>query len=123
MKVTESNARPAEPSMARIAHFSAFRTLKFCSLLEATTLVALLFVPVPLKHLGHLPIAVTIMGPVHGLAFLGYVWAVFDATSDGRWKAGEITRLVLAACLPFAGFLTGRYLDSVGPILAGRDAE
>ena len=101
---------------------NGLKALKLCSILEATTLVVLLFVAVPLKHLGHFPVAVTIMGPLHGLAFLAYVWAVFDTTSDMRWKAHEIARLVLAAFVPFAGFSTGRYLDKVRPIFTGRNA-
>jgi integral membrane protein len=97
--------------------------LRICSVLEATTLIVLLFVAVPLKHLGHFPVAVTIMGPLHGLAFLAYVFAVFDTTSNMRWKAHQIARLVLAAFVPFAGFSTGRYLDRIRrPIVSGRNA-
>ena len=105
----------------RSSHRNGLEMLRLCSMLEATTLVALLFVAVPLKHLGHFPAAVTIMGPLHGLAFLAYVWAVFDTTSNMRWKTYEIARLMLAAFVPFAGFSTGRYLDKVRPILAGRN--
>lgn len=103
----------------RNSHRSSLAALKLCSILEATTLIALLFIAVPLKHLGHFPAAVTVMGPLHGLAFLAYVWAVFDTTSNMRWKAHEIARLVLAAFVPFAGFSTGRYVDKVRPIVCG----
>jgi len=106
----------------RTSHPKGLKALRLCSILEATTLVVLLFVAVPLKHLVHLSVAVTIMGPLHGLAFLAYVWAVFDTTSNMRWKAHEIARLVLAGFVPFAGFSTGRYLDKVRPTFAGRNA-
>lgn len=98
------------------------KPLRVCSMLEATTLVVLVFVAVPLKHLGHLPVVVTVMGPLHGLAFLAYVWAVFDTSASMRWRTHEIARLVLAAFLPFAGFSTGRYLDKVRPT-PGRTAR
>ena len=103
----------------RSSHRNGLEALRLCSILEATTLIVLLFVAVPLKHLGHFPVAVTVMGPLHGLAFLAYVWAVFDTTSNMRWKAHEIARLVLAAFVPFAGFSTGRYVDKVRPIVSG----
>lgn len=106
----------------RSSHRNDLKALRLCSILEATTLTMLLFVAVPLKHLGHLPVAVTVMGPLHGLAFLAYVWAVFDTTSNMRWKAHEIARLVLAAFVPFAGFSTARYLDKVRPNFAGPNA-
>ena len=102
------------------SHQNGLKALRLCSILEATTLIVLLFVAVPLKHLGHFPVAVTIMGPLHGLAFLAYVWAVFDTTANMRWKAHEIARLVLAAFVPFAGFSTGRYLDKIRPMFASR---
>jgi integral membrane protein len=107
----------------RSSHRNDLAALRLCSILEATTLIVLLFVAVPLKHLGHFPVAVTIMGPLHGLAFLAYVWAVFDTSSNMRWKAHEIARLVLAAFVPFAGFSTGRYVDKVRPIVSGRNGR
>ena len=47
---------------------NALRNLQYLSLLEATTLVVLVCVAVPLKHLAGYPVAVSIMGPVHGIA-------------------------------------------------------
>jgi hypothetical protein len=45
--------------------------LSLC-LLEGATLVLLLFVAVPLKHLGIYREAMSITGPLHGLAFRRY---------------------------------------------------
>ena len=80
------------------------RRLEVASLVEATTLVLLVGVAVPLKHLAGLPLAVTVMGPLHGLAFTAYVWTVLQTTAGGGWRQIEWLRLLVTAFVPFAGY-------------------
>jgi len=80
------------------------KMLAIASLVEATTLVLLVFVGVPLKHLASLPLATSILGPVHGLAFLFYLRTVIETVTTGAWKRSEIVRLVLTAFIPFGGY-------------------
>jgi len=96
---------------------NALRNLQYLSLLEATTLVVLVCVAVPLKHLAGYPVAVSVMGPVHGIAFAMYVWAVVGTASSGLWSKGDVARLVLSAVVPFAG------LASAGWIARRRHAQ
>ncbi|KVN05743.1 DUF3817 domain-containing protein [Burkholderia stagnalis] len=96
---------------------TALRNLQYLSLLEAATLVALVCVAVPLKHLAGVPAAVSIMGPIHGVAFVTYVWAVVGTASSGLWRRAEVARLVLSALVPFAG------LASAGWIARRREAQ
>lgn len=65
---------------------------------------------VPLKHLFDLPIAVRIMGPVHGTAFIAFLWALTAAVSAGGWRRSDITRLLVGALIPFASFANERWL-------------
>ncbi|KVL22704.1 DUF3817 domain-containing protein [Burkholderia sp. MSMB1826] len=89
---------------------NALRNLQYLSLLEATTLVVLVCVAVPLKHLAGYPVAVSIMGPVHGVAFVMYGWAVVGTASSGLWSKGEVVRLVLSAVVPFAGLASAGWI-------------
>lgn len=84
--------------------------LRFASWMEGTTLILLVGIAVPLKHLAGYPVATTIMGPVHGLAFLFYLWTVMTVVSGGGWRAGEIVRLVSAAFIPFGVLAVRRLL-------------
>ena len=86
------------------------RRLEFASKLEATTLIALVGVAVPLKHAAGLPQAASAMGPVHGLAFLFYLWTVIQTVAAGGWRLADILRLVGAAFVPLAGFLNLAWL-------------
>ena len=77
--------------------------LRVMCLMEAVTLLVLLFVAVPLKHLAGLPAAVSVMGPVHGFAFLALCWTVNHAVASRDIPARTGWRLVFAACVPFGG--------------------
>ena len=80
------------------------RRLEAASLVEATTLVLLIGVAVPLKHLAGISLAVTVMGPVHGLAFAAYLWTVLQTVAGGGWQRAEWLRLLAVAFVPFAGY-------------------
>ncbi len=80
------------------------RRLEAASLVEATTLILLVGVAVPLRHLAGIPMAVTVMGPLHGLAFVAYVWTVLQTVAGGGWRRPEWLRLVATAFVPFAGY-------------------
>ena len=101
-----STHEPLRPSDER----DQLRRMRWVSLLEGTTLVALVFVAVPLKHFGGYPAATSLVGPVHGMAFLLYVWMLVQTISAGDWSRGEIARLLLAAFIPFGAFVNERAL-------------
>jgi integral membrane protein len=82
--------------------------LRKAALLEGTTLVLLVLIAVPLKRLAGMPEAVSIIGPVHGIAFLVYVVllsaALFkDLLNIQTWLVG-----LIAAFIPFGSFLFER---------------
>jgi len=89
---------------------SQLRKMRAVSLLEGTTLLLLIGVAVPLKHLAGYPIATRVMGPVHGIAFVLYVWMLIQTVSIGGWSRGATARLVLAAFIPFGAFFNERAL-------------
>lgn len=79
--------------------------IRTASLVEGTTLLLLLFIAVPLKHIGDWPMAVQVMGPIHGLALSSYLCLVVSKLSAGSWGWRNIARLLLLPLLPFGGFL------------------
>ena len=89
---------------------SAVGMLRAASLAEAATLAALVLVAVPMKHLADIGIATRILGPIHGAAFLLYVWALLHATSAGGWRPLEVLRMLFVACIPLAGFFNQPWL-------------
>lgn len=87
------------------------RRLRTAALVEGTTLLLLLGVAVPLKHLAGLPLPVSVVGPIHGMAFLSYLWMVFNSVSSQSWSGREIGCLLAGALLPFGGLLTASLIN------------
>jgi integral membrane protein len=85
--------------------------LEIASCAEAATLLVLLFVAVPLKHLGGWDVGVRVMGPVHGLTFLAYNWIAVQTVAGSDWRRAEIVRLFALAIVPFGGFVNLRFLS------------
>lgn len=89
---------------------ASLRRMRLVSILEATTLLLLVFVAVPLRHLGGVRAATSVVGPIHGLAFLLYVWALIEASAAGGWPRRDVALLLVRAFVPFGGFLNERLL-------------
>ncbi|WP_311767733.1 DUF3817 domain-containing protein [Burkholderia sp. Bp9142] len=66
--------------------------LRIMAAIEATTPFVLVVISVPLKHLGGMPTAVQWMGPVHGIAFVFYLWMVVTSAASGQWRRSEVAR-------------------------------
>lgn len=80
------------------------KRLEIMSVIEATTLVLLVCVAVPLKHAFGWPQGSSVLGPVHGLTFSAYLWTVLQTVCGGGWQARDTVRLVVVAHVPFAGY-------------------
>jgi len=84
------------------------KALRLVSLAEATSFLVLLLVAMPLKYAAGAPIAVQIMGPIHGVLFLAYVGLVLLGREVLGWD-GRRTALALGAgVLPFAPYAVER---------------
>jgi len=86
------------------------RQLRIVALLEGVSFVLLLFVAMPLKYLAGLPLAVRIVGSLHGLLFLVFMVALFRAASERRWPLARSALAFVASIVPFATFAFDRSL-------------
>jgi len=93
-----------------VDEFKQLQKMRVISVIEGSTLLLLLGVAVPLKHIFGIPTATAIVGPIHGIAFALYIWALVQTVSAGEWTGGEIARMVLAAFIPLGTFLNERAL-------------
>jgi integral membrane protein len=102
---------PPSTSVAAGEEAALIRRLRLASFAEASTLVVLLLAAVPLKHIYGYGVATQIMGPVHGAAFIAYGWCItVVASGGGSWDRRELTRLIVAAFVPFGGFANAALL-------------
>lgn len=87
--------------------------LRIIGLLEGISLLILVFVAVPLKYYKDNPAGSQMMGPVHGVLFLLFVFNTLSVGVEQRWKFRVTTWKVLLACLiPFGTFYIDRSILS-----------
>jgi len=80
------------------------------ALLEGISFILLVFIAVPLKHFAGIPEAVRYLGWIHGLLFIGYLYALIQCSTTYSWKFGRVALFFLAALIPFAPFFVERKL-------------
>jgi len=94
---------------------AAGASFELVAFLEGVSLLVLLAVAMPLKYLAGLPLAVRLVGLVHGLAFLAYAVSLVDALASGKWSRRTVLLGLLAGLLPAGTFVFVRRLRRLGP--------
>ena len=89
----------------------ALRQLRLVALLEGISFLALLFIAMPLKYLAGLPLAVRIVGSVHGGLFLVFLAVLYRAGSDRAWPLRRWLIAFVSSVVPFGTFLFDRSLQ------------
>lgn len=86
------------------------RRLRLLALVEGTSTLALFGVAMPLKYFAGMPMAVTVVGSVHGLLFVALVAACLTAIE--RVPIGPRLGLagILGAVVPFGPFVVDVWL-------------
>lgn len=85
------------------------KTFRVVALTEATSFLLLLIATV-LKHAADAPLGVTILGPIHGLLFVGYVLIALNLRDEQGWSGKETGYILLGAVIPFGGYAVDRWL-------------
>ena len=82
--------------------------LRIIGFMEGVSLLALVFLAVPMKYIWHDASATKLIGPIHGALFLLFVFNAISVGIERKWNFRTITLKVLIACLvPFGTF----YID------------
>lgn len=74
------------------------------SLLEGISLLALLFVAMPIKYIWDNPIYVKTIGMAHGLLFVAYVLFAIMTKFELNWKPKTLLIVFIASVIPFGTF-------------------
>lgn len=87
------------------------KTFKWISILEALSLLILLFLAMPLKYFLDLPQMVRIVGMAHGVLFLLYLAGAVYMYKLLNWKLKVLVIAVVCSVIPFGPFyVEKRYL-------------
>jgi integral membrane protein len=68
-------------------------------------LLILVFVGVPLQVWGHHPIVVQVVGQIHGIMYIIYLFAAFDLARRARFTIPQMLAMLGAGLLPTLAFI------------------
>lgn len=71
-------------------------------------LVVLVLIGVPLRYLGHHPIVVMIVGPLHGFLYVVYLLLALSLLFRERWNIVFAVLVAAAGTVPFLSFVAER---------------
>ena len=78
--------------------FHWFRKIAFA---EGISFLVLLFVAMPLKYFAGMPLAVTIVGGLHGILFIAFGIIAWEVRGDYKKDFKWLGKAFLASVLPF----------------------
>lgn len=84
--------------------------LRQTALIEAVSFIVLLGVAMPLKYLAEQPMAVTMVGWIHGVLFILFSIALARAWRVAQWPISRCAIVFIVALLPFGPFLYDKRL-------------
>lgn len=93
-----------QTALNRLKHF------KLVAILEGISFLVLLFIAMPLKYLGDMPKAVTVVGWIHGALFVWYVYALAIVHFTLQWSVLKSGLAFLASLVPFGTFVLDKQL-------------
>ena len=94
--------------------FSLLRTqlgrLRLMAYIEGISLLFILFVTMPLKYGFNYPEPNKVIGLIHGLFFIMYVFAVVQIKIEQQWGSRKTFLALLASVIPFGTFWADKKL-------------
>jgi integral membrane protein len=84
------------------------RILRTVGVAEGISFLVLLLIAMPLKHFFSLPIAVKVVGWLHGILFLGYIVVVPLSIRAMKWRIRDIAIALFASLVPFGTLVLDR---------------
>ena len=80
------------------------------ALFEGISLIVLLGFAMPLKYIWDQPEAVRIVGWIHGILFIFYIWILLHVWKGKSWPFKRVTIAVIASLVPFGTIIFDRSL-------------
>lgn len=81
------------------------RNFRFIAISEGISFLVLLLIAMPMKYYLGMPIAVKVVGWIHGVLFIAYVVALIGSISIMRWNWFKVLVAFVASLVPFGTFV------------------
>jgi len=89
---------------------NAIDRLRLASILDGISYLVLLGIAMPLKYLAGMPMAVRIVGSIHGALFIALCFCLLVVLLDKKLTFKWCVIVFICAIIPFAPFFLDRHL-------------
>lgn len=89
---------------------SPLARLRLVGNLEGISFLVLLGVAMPLKYLADMPLAVRIVGSLHGALFIAFVYVLMSTSQERGWPWSRTAFAFAASLVPFGTFVLDKKL-------------
>jgi integral membrane protein len=89
---------------------TAIGRLRAVGLAEGASFLLLLGIAMPLKYFAGMPLAVRVVGLIHGVLFIAFCVVLAQAMRAQGWPVRRAARYLAASLLPFGTFVIDRGL-------------
>lgn len=85
----------------------SIQNFRYVALAEATSWLVLI-IATGLKYGADGPDLAPVIGPIHGILFLAYVFMALNIREDAGWDGQTTIVVLVASVIPFGGFFVER---------------
>src|SRR5687767_4286204 len=85
-----------------------YKLFRKVALAEGVSFLVLLFVAMPLKYFAGMPLAVTIVGGLHGMLFVAFIILAYQIKETYKKNFKWVLKTFLASIIPFGTFVMDR---------------
>jgi integral membrane protein len=86
--------------------------LRITALIEAVSFLVLLGIAMPLKYVWGFPLAVKIVGSIHGGLFVVFGIALLLSWQSAKWPLSRVALIFIASFLPVVPFFLDKRIKS-----------
>ncbi|MEA2073146.1 MAG: DUF3817 domain-containing protein [Campylobacterota bacterium] len=80
--------------------------------IEGYSYLLLLFVAMPMKYMMGIAVATKIVGMIHGILFMLFIYLLIVAWQETKWSIKESIIFFIASLVPFGTFFTKNRIKS-----------
>jgi len=88
-------------------HMKSLERLRIIGIIEGISFLVLLGIAMPLKYMADMPMAVRIVGSLHGVFFIAFIIALAAVWNNRKWPYEKVAMAFFLSIIPFGTF----YLD------------
>lgn len=82
-----------------------FSTFRKVALAEGVSFLVLLFIAMPLKYMADMPLAVTVVGGLHGILFVAFIVMMYLVKEQYGKDLVWMAKAFIASIIPFGTFV------------------